>query len=166
MRKSAHREYGKFLSSYKGIQSVDRGDTRLNKFVGIIARGGVDRLAVDIHCLFGNDGLAAVAGIPHAVEHASQHVAGNGKLLAVPQKAGAGIGDFQALRTLKELHDRLVAVDFQNLSSSDFAVRADNIDEFVIGDSLHAVYDHKGSDGFGYRLIFLKHLPSPPRRSL
>ena len=84
VRQTAHRKHGQFLPSYQRIESVDGRDARLDKFIGIVARGGIDRLSVDVHLLFGNDGRAAVAGIAHAVEHPPEHIFGHGKLLTVP----------------------------------------------------------------------------------
>ena len=84
MRQTAHRKHGQFLTANERVQPVDCGNTRLDKLVGIIACGGVDRLAVDIHFLFGDNGRAVIARIAHTVEYASQHVLGHGKLLAMP----------------------------------------------------------------------------------
>lgn len=158
VRQAAHREHGQLLSAHEGIQSVDGGDARLNKFVGIIARGGIDGLAVDIHLLFGYDRRPAVAGISHSVKHPPEHIPGNGEFLAVSQKPRPGIGDAQPLRIFKELHHRLVAVDFQNLSAADLPVLAHDIHQFVVFHPFDALHEHQGPDNFPYRLVFLKHL--------
>ena len=162
---AAHREHGELLPSYKRIESVYCGYASLNEFVGIVARGGVDGFAVNIQLLFGNNRVAAVAGVAHAVEYSAQHIAGNGKLLAMTRKARFCRGYLKPLRIFKELNDRFVAVDFQHLAPSRFSVCTDDVYEFVIFYALYALHEHKRADYFLYGLVFLKHLPHLPARA-
>ena len=74
VRQTAHREYGQLLSAHERVQPVDCGYARLNKFVGIVACGGIYRLAVNIHHFIGNNGSTSVAGVTHTVEHPPQHI--------------------------------------------------------------------------------------------
>ena len=165
MRQTAHGEYGKFLPADERIQPVDGRDTRLDKFVWIVTRGGIDGLAVDIHALFGNDGRAAVARVAHAVEHAPEHIFRDGEFEAVPQKLCAARGDLQPLRIFEELDERPVALDFEHLAAADPAVLLHDLDEFVVLDPFHALDEHERPDNFFDGLIFLKHgFPLRPAR--
>ena len=83
MGQTAHGKHGKLLSSYECVEPVYRGNSRLDKFVGVVACGGIYRLAVDIENFIGYDGRAAVAGVAHAVEHSAEHIARTRELLAV-----------------------------------------------------------------------------------
>ena len=87
VRQAAAGEYGQLLAPDEGVQSVYRAYARLNKFGGIVARGGVYGRAVYVHALLGDERLAVVLGAAHAVKNPAQHIGRNGKLYAVAQKA-------------------------------------------------------------------------------
>ena len=160
-----HREHGKFLPANEGIKPVDCADSRLNEFVGIIARNGVYGLPVDVESGFGNDRRAAVARTSHTVEHPAQHILGHGKFYASAEKTRFRRGHLYALSGLEQLHEGLVAVDFEHLAASDFAVLLPYLHEFVVLDALHALDEHKRTDDFPYGSVFLKHHIPPSSES-
>ena len=145
------------MPSYERVKSVYCGNTRLNELVGVIARGGVDRLAVDIQFFIGDNGRAAVAGVAHTVEDSAEHIGGNGKFDAVPQKSRLGIGNLQALRTLEKLHYGFIVFNFEHFAASYFAVSLSNLDKFVIPYSVNSVDEHQRSYDLFYGFIFLIH---------
>ena len=162
---AAHAEHGQLLAAHEGVEAVDGGDTRLDELVGVVARGGIDGLAVDVHHLFGEHGLSPVAGVAHAVKDAPEHIARDGEFLRVTQKARAALGHLQSLRIFKELHDGAALVDLEHLAAAERAVFAHDLHELVVGDALDAVDEHQGSDDLADGLIFLKHpLPLPAQR--
>ena len=166
VRQTACAEHGQFLSADKGVKSVYCRNTRLNKFVGVIARVGVYRLTVDVHTHVGNDGCAAVDRFAHTVEYAPEHVFGHGKFQAVTEETRLGGADFQPLRALKQLHQRFVAVYFQHFALADFAVFLLDFHKFVVTYAVDVVDKHQGADHFSDCFVFLYHCADSPLREL
>ena len=129
----------------------------MNKLVGVVACGRVDRLAVDVHDFIGNYGRAAVAGISHTVEHSAQHIFGHRKRQASSKKSCFGSGDFESLSVFKQLHYRFVVLYFQHFTTADFAVFLNYFDKLVVFDAFDALYKHERSDNFFNGFIFLIH---------
>ncbi|MPN29482.1 hypothetical protein SDC9_176935 [bioreactor metagenome] len=135
-------EDGQFLSADQGIQSVDGGDTRLDKFVGVVAGGGVHRQAVDITVFCRQNLGTAVDGMAHAVENTAEHIARNSQLQGMPQEANLGFSQIDAGGGLKELNNSVVAVYFKHLAAADAAVGKLDLAQLVVGDTFHLVNNH------------------------
>ena len=157
MGKTAHREHGELLTSYERVKTVYRGNSRLNKFVRTFSCGGIDRFAVYVHILFGDNRRAAVLRVAHTVENSSEHVFGNGKFLSFSDKNGFGRRNLQALRAFEKLNESFIFIYFENLAVTDFAVFLSYFDEFVILCAFDAFDEHYRSYDFLYGFIFLKH---------
>ena len=169
MRQTACGKHGQLLSADKSVKSVNCRNTRLDKLVGVIAGVGVDGLTVDVHALVGNDRRTPVDRLPHTVENTSEHVFRHGKLQASAKETCFGGADFQSLRTLEQLHQRAIAVDFQHFALADFAVFLLDFHKFVVADALYVVDQHKRSDNFSNCFVFFNHrkyLYSPVLRAL
>ncbi len=74
MRHAASREDGKLLPPNERVHAVDRGNAGLDKFVGIVAGGRIDRLTVDINRLAGNQFRPAVLRLAHSVKNTAENV--------------------------------------------------------------------------------------------
>ena len=162
VRQTRTREDGQLLPADKGVQTVDARNAGLDELVRVVARRGVHRKAVDVAVLVGDDLGAAVDGLAHAVEDAAQHVARHGELERVAQKADTRIGEVDACRCLKQLHDRAVAVDLKHLAAARAAVGEDDLCQLVIRDALHVVHDHQRAGNFANGLIFTDHSSFSP----
>ena len=162
VRQARAGEDRQLLPAHERVESVDARNAGLDKLVGVVARRGVHRKAVDVAVLVGNDGRAAVDGLTHAVENAAQHVARHGELERMAQKADARIGEVDARRRFKQLHDRAVAVDLEHLAAARAAVGEDDLCQLVIRDALHMVHDHQRAGNFADRLIFTDHSSFSP----
>ena len=142
MRQAGGREDRQLLAAHKRVQAVNGGYARLNEFRRIVARRGIDRRAIDVKALIGNNGRSAVDRRSHAVEHASQNIARNGKLGAVSQKTHLTVRKVDAGGAFEQLHERVVAVDFQYLTAAHRAVRQFDFAELVILDALDLFDEH------------------------
>ena len=80
MGKTGAGEDRQLLAADKGVQTVDRGNAGLDKFVRVIARGGVHRQTVNVLHLGGQNLGAAVLRVAHAVEDAAKHILRHGQL--------------------------------------------------------------------------------------
>ena len=80
MRQAAAGENRQFLAAGQGIHAVDGGNAGLDEFARVGAGGGVERLAVHVATVGGNDRRSSVARQSGAVEHAAEDVARNGQL--------------------------------------------------------------------------------------
>ena len=89
MRQARAGEDRQLLPAHERVESVDARNAGLDELVGVVARCGVHRKAVDVAVLVGDDLGAAVDGLTHAVEDAAQHVARHGELERMAQKADA-----------------------------------------------------------------------------
>ena len=78
MGKTGAGEDRQLLAADKRVQAVDRGNAGLDKFVRVIARGGVHRQTVDVLHLGGQNLRPAVLRVAHAVEDAAKHILGHG----------------------------------------------------------------------------------------
>ena len=84
------------------------------------------------------------------------------ELERMAQKADARIGEVDARRRFKQLHDRAVAVDLEHLAAARAAVGEDDLCQLVIRDALHMVHDHQRAGNFADRLIFTDHSSFSP----
>ena len=150
-------EYRQLLTADQGVQSVDGADAGLDKFGRIVAGGRVHGLAVDVPVFVGDDIRAAVNGTAHAVEDAAQHGRGHAQAHAVAQETGFGIVDLQALGAFKELYQRLVAVDNQDLAAADFTVGLLDFHQFVVFDAFYLVNQHQRADDLANCLVIFTH---------
>ena len=136
MRQAGAGEYGQLLAADQGVQAVNRGDAGLDELGGVRARGGVHGQAVYVAVCVGEYRRAAVNGLAHAVEDAAEHILAHAQLQRVAEEADLRLGEVDALRALKELDDRGVAVDLQHFAAADFAVGQLQLAELVVGDAL------------------------------
>ena len=111
---------------------------------------------------FGKNGGAAVDGLTHAVEDTAEHILADGELLRMAEEADFGLGKVDALCGLEQLHDSLIALDFEDFAAADFAVGKLKLAKLVIGDAFNAVDHHQGAGDLSYGLIFFDHASSPP----
>ena len=84
------------------------------------------------------------------------------ELERMAQKADARIGEVDARRRFKQLHDRAVAVDLEHLAAARAAVGEDDLCQLVIRDALHMVHDHQRAGNFADGLIFTDHSSCSP----
>ena len=155
-------EDGQLLSPDQGIQSVDGGDARLDKLVGVVPGGGVHGQAVDVPVLVAQNGGAAVNGPAHAVEHPAQHVHGHAQLQGMSQEADPGLGQIDAGGALKQLDHGGVAVDLQHLAAADRAVGELDLTQLVVGDALYPLHHHQRAGNLLDGLVFPNHSASSP----
>ena len=166
MREAGAGENRQFLPANQRVQAVDSGDARLNKFVGVVAGGGVHGEAVNVAVLLREDVGAAVDRLSHAVEHAPEHVAGYAQFQRVSQKADFRVCQIDSGGTLEKLYYGRVAVDFQHLSAPDGTVVQFDFHQFVIGDVLDHANHHQRADDFFYSFVFPNHAFSPPSAAI
>ena len=148
-------ENGQLLAPDQGVQTVDGGNAGLDELGGVGPGSRVHGQAVDVVVPVRQDLRAAVDGIAHAVEHPAQHVGAHAQLQAVPQEPDLGLGQIDARRAFKQLDQRVVALDLQNLAAADLAVRQLDFSQLVIGDVFHVPDQHQGPGYFGNGAIFL-----------
>ena len=155
-------EDGQLLTTNQGVQAVNGGDARLDEFVGVVTGGGVHSQTVDVPMGFRQDGGAIVDGVAHAGKDTTEHIAGDCQLQGTPQEADFGAAQVDAGRRLKELHDSLIAVDFQNLPPAELAVGQFDLTQFVIGDAGDPANHHQRAGDFFDGTIFFDHQSSSP----
>ena len=157
MRKSAHGKHGKLLTSYEGVKPVDCRNTRLNKLVGIISRGGIYRFAVYVSAFFGDNRRAAVTRFAHSVENSAEHSLGKVERQAFAQKSCLGRGNFKTLSVFEKLNYGFIVLNFKDFTSSYLAVFLRYFDKLVVFYTFNALCEHQRSDDFFNRFIFLIH---------
>ena len=148
VRQARAGEHRQFLPAHQRVQPIDGGNARLDELIGIIARSRVDGRAVHIQAHFGDQFRAAVARAAHAVEHAAEHVHGNGQLDGMAQKARSGRFNRQPLRAFKQLQKRRIAIYFQHAAQARFAILLHDFHQFGIFHAAHAVHQHQRADDF------------------
>ena len=122
MRQTGAGEDGQLLATNQGVQTVNSGNAGLDKLVGVVTGSGVHGQAVDIPVLLGQDVGTTVDGLPHAVEHAAQHIAGHAQLQGMAQETNLGVRQVDTGGGLEELNNSGVAVDLQHLAAANGAV--------------------------------------------
>ena len=145
------------LSAHQGIQTVNGGDTRLNKLGRIESCGGIDGRAVDIQGLCGNNGSTAVDGLAHAAENATEHILGNGKLYAVTGKTHTAVCKVKTCGGIEQLYKHVAAVDLKHAAASDLAVRQLDLAQLVKLDAVHLLDKHQRSCDLFYGSVFANH---------
>ena len=157
---TAGGEDGQLLPAHQRVQSVDRGNTGLDKLLRIVARCRVDGQAVDIPALRGQDRGTVVDGAAQTVKHAPQHILRYAQLHAASQKPHLAVVQIDTGRVFKQLHQRVGAVDLQHLAAAFFAVLQLDFAQLVIGNAFHAADQHQRSGDFLDGTIFLRHYSS------
>ena len=74
MRQTGRRENRQFLTANQCIQTIDRGNTRLDKLLRIASRRRIHRQTIDIAAFLRQDLRTAVDWIAQTVKDASQHI--------------------------------------------------------------------------------------------
>ena len=76
VRQAAGGKNREFLAAHQCIQSVDGGNSRLDKLLGIVARRRVHGQAVDVQALLRKDLRPSVDRAAQAVKDTAEHVLG------------------------------------------------------------------------------------------
>ena len=83
-------------------------------------------------------------GSTHAVEYAAEHILGNRKLQRMAEKSDLSLRKVNALsRAFKQLNDRSVALDLEDLAAANLAVGKLDLAQLVICDALDLLDDHQ-----------------------
>ena len=157
VRQTGAGEDGQFLPAHQRIQSVDGGYTRLNELGGVVAGGGVDGGAVDIQRLLRQDGGTVVDDLPHAVEHAPQHMLGHRQLNAVSGETHLGFRQVQPGGGVEQLYQHVAPVDLQHAATAHLAVRQLDFTQLVVLDALDLPDKHQRSGDLLYGSVFPNH---------
>ena len=80
VRQTACGENRKLLSTNKGVQTVDCGDTCLDELLRIVSCCRIHRKTVDIHTLLRKDFRTVINRTSQTVEYTAQHILSNTKL--------------------------------------------------------------------------------------
>ena len=110
----------------------------------------------------GEDRRAAVDGLAHAVEDAAEHILAHAQLQRMAEEADLRLCEVDALRALKELHDRVVVLDLEDLAAADFTVRELDLGQLVVGHAFDVLDDHQRAGDLLDRFILFNHCSSPP----
>lgn len=78
---------------------------------------------IDIEIVLGEHLWAIVNRITRTVEYPSQHILGDGKLHATAREFDMSRLYIDTRRSLEDLHDGLLALDFENLSAARCTIR-------------------------------------------
>ena len=162
MRKTRRREDRQLLAADEGVQAVDGGNTGLDELCRVGAGCRVHRQAVDVAVLLGEDRRAAVDGLAHAVEDAAEHILAHAQLQRVAEEADLRLRKVDALRALKELHDRVVILDLEDLAAADFTVRELDLGQLVVGHAFDVLDDHQRAGDLLDCFVLFNHCSSPP----
>ena len=162
MRQAGRREDRQLLAADKGVQAVDGGNTGLDKLCRVGAGCRVHRQAVDVAVLFGEDRRAAVDGLAHAVKDAAEHILAHTQLQRVAEEADLRLRKVDALGALKELHDRRIILNLENLAAADFTVRELDLGQLVVGHAFDVLDDHQRAGDLLDCFILFNHCSSPP----
>ena len=157
MRHTGAGENRQFLSADKRIQPVDCGNSRLNKFGGIVSRGGIYRRAVYIKRFFGDYFGTAVNNLAHTGENTSEHIGRNAELNSVAEKTHLALRKVKSRRAFKKLNEDIIAVYFKHTAAADGTVRQFYFAKLIIFDAFNSADKHKRSGDFFYRLVFSYH---------
>ena len=158
--KTRSGENRQLLTSYEGVQTVDRGDTCLDKFLRIVACCRVHGGAVDVHTLLGNQRGTVVDGIAQTVENAGEHVGRYGKLHRASEESHLGACEVDARGGVKKLNKRVGAVDLKHLAAACFAARQLDFTQLVIFDVIHVADHHQRTRDLTDSTVFLWHQSS------
>ena len=82
--------------------------------------------------------------------------------LAPAQEAHGAVVNAQAVAGFEHLHQGLVAVHFQHLAGTLFAVGLGDLHQLVIGDPGDAFHQHQGAHHLFDGMVFLQHQACPP----
>ena len=162
MGKTGCREDWKLLSTYQGVQSVNRRYTRLDKLLRIASGRRIHGKSVDISSFLRKDLRAVINGTSQSVKNTTQHIAGYTKLHAPSQETYLAVGKIDTCGALKQLHQCIASVDFQNTASSCFAIGKLDLTKFVKCHIFNAPYQHQRAGNFLYGPIFFWHFTGPP----
>ena len=150
-------ENRQLLPANQRIQAVNRGNARLNELSGVFPCRRINGRAVDVQTFFGNDFGAAVHGLAHAIEYASQNVRGNAEIQALAKETHFTFCKVDTCRAFKQLNQRRVAAYFQHPALSDFAVGKFDFAQLVKFYAFHTGNQHQRAGNFLNRSVFLYH---------
>jgi hypothetical protein len=104
MGQAAAGEDGQLLAPGQGVHAVDGGNAGLDELTRIGSGGRVQRLAVHVAAVGGNDWGAAIPGQAGAVEHAAEDVPRHRQLEGLVQEAHPGAFQVQVVGALEHFH--------------------------------------------------------------
>ena len=162
MGKTGCGEDRKLLSTYQGVQAVNRRYTRLDKLLRIASGSRIHGKSVDISSFLRKDLRAVINGTSQSVKNTTQHIAGYTKLHAPSQETYLAVGKIDTCRALKQLHQSIASVDLQNTASSCFAIGKLDLTKLVKCYIFNAPYQHQRAGNFLYGPIFFWHFTGPP----
>ena len=162
VRQAGRREDRQLLAADEGVQAVDGGNAGLDELCRVGAGCRVHRQTVDVAVLLGEDRRAAVDGLAHAVEDAAEHILAHAQLQRVAEEADLRLRKVDALRALKELHDRVVVLDLEDLAAADFTVRELDLGQLVVGHAFDVLDDHQRAGDLLDCFVLFNHCSSPP----
>ena len=157
MGQTGCREYRQFLTSDKGIQSVNGGYTGLYELLGIASGGRIHRQAIDIHSLLGDYLGAAVNRSAESVKDAAEHIGRNAELHLPAGEAHLAVGEVDSGGIFKQLNKCVRAVYFEHAAAAGLAVCQLYLAELVIFNSLDLAHEHKRSRNLLNSSVFFRH---------
>ena len=152
---SRGREDGDLLPPRHGVHDVDGGNTRLDHGLGVIPRGGVDGLAVDVEVGLREDLRARVDDLPGPVERPTEHLLGHTHLEDVAGELAPGLAVVDVGGALEDLHDRAGSGDLEDLAGADGPVPEGEVDDLGVLRELDVVEDDQGTVDAGDCAIYL-----------
>ncbi len=93
---------------------------------------------VDIQIILSKDLGAIVDRVAGTVENSTQHVLSNRELHAAASELDVRGLDIDAGCSLEDLHDGLLSLDFEDLSSTRCAIRKCQLDNFIVRRKLYS----------------------------
>jgi len=117
-------------------------DAGLDHLLGVDARLGVQRGAVDVQELLREHGGALVDGLAGAVEGAAHEVVGDRHLQRVAGELDVAVLVVDAAGALEDLHDGLLLVDLEDLALAHGAVGEIDVHDLAVGGELDVLHDH------------------------
>ncbi len=118
MRKTGTGEHRQLLPANQRIQTINRRYARLNEFVRVVARCRIHRQSIDVAVFLRENIRTAVNRLTHTVKDTSQHIAADGKLKRMPQKANLRLRQIDAGGGFIQLNNGGISVDLQHLGAA------------------------------------------------
>ena len=158
MGQTGSREDRQLLSADQCVQSVDGGNTGLDKLLRIASCRRIHGQTVDVHAGIRQNRRAVVNGIAKAVKDTSQHILRYAQLHAPSQETNLAVGQVDTCGALKQLYQCITSVDLQYLAPAGFPACKLDLSQFIVGDILYAAYQHQRACNFLYSSILFRHL--------
>mmetsp|Transcript_30746 Transcript_30746/g.82329 ORF Transcript_30746/g.82329 Transcript_30746/m.82329 type:complete len:468 (-) Transcript_30746:264-1667(-) len=116
VRQTRRGEQRQLLPAHHRIHGVDRADAGLDHFLGVHARLGVERRAIDVQEVLRQHCWAFVDGLPGAVECAAQEIIRDRHLEGVARELDVAVLVVDIAGALEDLHNCLLLVHLEDLA--------------------------------------------------